>query len=65
MPTQTAHAFCLEGRMHRFNLWSGWCEQGCGVRDDGRQVSLGGTEIAPAPEPETPALFTTDDRTER
>ncbi len=60
---QTAHAFCLEGRMHRFNRSSGWCEQGCGVRDDGQQTTPAGALVASAPD-STPALFT-DDRTEQ
>ncbi len=61
MPTQTAHAFCLPGRMHRFNPDSGWCEQGCGVRDDGEQHDRHGRVIARAPET-TPPMFTNDEQ---
>lgn len=61
---QTATAFCLEGRMHRFDPISGWCSVGCGVRDDGEQIDQHGRVIARATEA-APPMFSTDDRNER
>lgn len=46
---------------HRFDAGSGWCGNGCGVRDDGRVIARSGTPIAtartePAPPPPPEAL---------
>jgi hypothetical protein len=35
------------GLGHRFNPDSGWCEHGCGARDDGRRVNLAGSITRP------------------
>lgn len=35
---------------HRFDPLSGWCEYGCGARDDGRLVKADRGVIVPGPE---------------
>jgi ketopantoate reductase len=46
---------CRPGKTHRFHRVSGWCTQGCGVREDGRvvhrisgEVILSGPDHPPA-----------------
>ena len=35
---------------HRFDPLSGWCDYGCGTRDDGRMVKADRGVVAPGPE---------------
>lgn len=39
---------CYPGREHRFNVQSGWCEFGCGVRDDDQLDALRARRRSPA-----------------
>jgi len=48
-----------KGESHDFDPVSGWCVHGCGNRQDGRQVTNGGTELAAGTEQDTlPGLET-------
>lgn len=33
---------CKPGRRHNFDYYSGWCANGCGVREDGRTTDRSG-----------------------
>jgi hypothetical protein len=58
---------CRPGRTHKFNHESGWCDHGCGVRNDGRIVTRGGAVVRPGPteQPTHPALEGFEDYRER
>lgn len=38
------------GAPHQFDPVSGWCLNGCGLREDGRHQTFGGKVIDPGPE---------------
>ena len=40
---------CFRGRAHQFDEISGWCDRGCGVRDDGRVIDRAGNVVFPGP----------------
>ena len=43
---------------HRFDAASGWCLNGCGLRQDGRHTTTAGSLIDPGPEYTPEALAT-------